>query len=325
MALLTGCLALAGFSGKEPVYVNFKLEPLAPGVWAALNTKHGICNAGIIDLGDKTVVFDPFMNIDAAEELKAAAEYLTHRSAALVINSHYHNDHIRGNQVFLPATIVSTYWTRQQMAISEPEELKWEKENAPGILASYRQRASTATGWEKEELPVWINYFEGMVQSGPKINTTLPNLTFTDSLWISGSRLRIKLVEFRNAHTSSDAVLLLPDLGICFTGDLLFNQNHPFLGDGHADSLKQYLTNWLASPSFQQLVPGHGPLSDLSTVKEEIRYINTLQEIVKMQQREGKPDSIIVNSPIPTPYQRWHLSRFFASNLSYLCRQASGH
>ena len=83
IALLVACLTLAGFSGKEPVYVNFTIEPLAPGVWAALNTKHGICNAGIIDLGDKTVVFDPFMNLDAAEELKAAALYLTHRSPAL--------------------------------------------------------------------------------------------------------------------------------------------------------------------------------------------------------------------------------------------------
>src|SRR4051812_33749820 len=84
---------------------HFTIQKLSEGVWAAINNDnygHAICNAGIVDLGDKTLLFDPFMNLDAAAELKAMARELTHKEASIVINSHYHNDHVRGNQLFLP-------------------------------------------------------------------------------------------------------------------------------------------------------------------------------------------------------------------------------
>ena len=72
-------LSIAG-SKRPPVSKNFSIQKLAPGVWAAIqNDKggHAISNAGIIDLGDKTIVFDAFINPDAATELKQAAEELT--------------------------------------------------------------------------------------------------------------------------------------------------------------------------------------------------------------------------------------------------------
>ena len=123
--------AVISFMPTPPASKHFKLEQLAPGVWAAIqndNYGHAICNAGIIDLGDKTVVFDPFMTPEAARDLKKVAVELTGRDVTLVINSHYHNDHIRGNQVFVPqANIISTEWTRNKMVPSEKEEQEWEK------------------------------------------------------------------------------------------------------------------------------------------------------------------------------------------------------
>src|SRR5687768_8061810 len=110
--MLPGMLQAQRRSKGSKESENFKIEQIVPGVWAAIqNDQYGraICNAGIIDLGDKTVIFDPFMNPEAARELKEVAEQLTKRPVSLVINSHYHNDHIRGNQVFSPeATIIST-------------------------------------------------------------------------------------------------------------------------------------------------------------------------------------------------------------------------
>ena len=48
---------------------NFTIEELAPNVWVAIHNDNfgkAICNAGIIDLGNKTVIFDPFMTPSAA-------------------------------------------------------------------------------------------------------------------------------------------------------------------------------------------------------------------------------------------------------------------
>src|SRR3990172_6492741 len=93
-------------TGGLPTSQHFRLERLADGVYAAIASGSGAatCNAGIVDLGDRTLVFDPFLTPKAAHDLRVAAEQLTGRSVSIVINSHYHNDHIRGNQVFSAET-----------------------------------------------------------------------------------------------------------------------------------------------------------------------------------------------------------------------------
>ena len=73
---------------------HFEIYELAHGVFAAIH-KDGsgaICNAGIVDLGDRTLVFDTFLTPQAAGDLKVAAEALTLRPVTLVVNSHCHND-----------------------------------------------------------------------------------------------------------------------------------------------------------------------------------------------------------------------------------------
>src|SRR5438270_10832420 len=79
---------------------HFRINELAEGVYAAISTNEGsaVGNAGIVDLGDQTLVFDTFMTPMAAQDLRAAAESLTGNSIAYAFNSHWHNDHIPANQ-----------------------------------------------------------------------------------------------------------------------------------------------------------------------------------------------------------------------------------
>ncbi|MFN2438529.1 MAG: MBL fold metallo-hydrolase [Chitinophagaceae bacterium] len=302
---------------------HFTIQQLSPGVWAAINNDnygHAICNAGIIDLGDKTVIFDPFMNIDAAKDLKQIAKELTKKDASVVINSHYHNDHIRGNQVFLPAAIISTIWTRKQIAISEPEELAWEKMNAPKLAENYRQKLKTASGLQKEELPLWIGYYEAMVTNGPLVKTTLPTVTFNDSLWIHGAKRSILLVEYKNGHSGSDVVMILPKEGIAFMGDLLFEKRHAYIADGNPSSWIKHLDEMYADPALQIFVPGHGKISGKSEVKQMSRYITDVQNLVHDAVQKGLPDSVIKKTPIPLAYADWKFGQFFGFNVNFLLK-----
>ena len=85
-----------------PSYPHFTLVEAGPGVYAALAGDTGACisNAAIIDLGDKTLIFDTFQTVTAAGDLRDAATRLTGRSAALSVISHWHPDHTGGAQVF---------------------------------------------------------------------------------------------------------------------------------------------------------------------------------------------------------------------------------
>ena len=99
-----------------PSSKHFRLEQLADDVYAAIHIDGGaaIGNAGIVDLGNRTLVFDTFFTPQAAHDLRAAAESLTGRAVDAVINSHYHSDHIWGNQAFSQHTdIISTVETRR--------------------------------------------------------------------------------------------------------------------------------------------------------------------------------------------------------------------
>ncbi|MGE5518982.1 MAG: MBL fold metallo-hydrolase [Candidatus Dadabacteria bacterium] len=320
--LLTG---LAATSFKTiPGSKHFTIIKLAPGVWTAINNDkygHAICNAGIIDLGDKAIIFDPFMNIDAAKDLKFIAGILTGKEATIVVNSHFHNDHIRGNQVFLPATIISTEWTRNKIAVSEPNELAWENANASKILMDYKQKLAKARGREREELPIWIGYYEGMLLSSPLVKTTLPSFTFADSLWIHGSIRSVKLVECKGGHTLSDLVLEIPSDGIIFMGDLLSQQRHPYLADGKWKSWITHLQNFYNNPSYKKFVPGHGEVSGKSELKTMMEYINQLHSLVEAQVNSGKPDSVIRQLPMPSVYNRWKFAHFYSENIEFLIKE----
>jgi cyclase len=319
---LAACIS---FITAPPASKHFRLEQLAPGVWAAIqndNYGHAICNAGIVDLGDKTVVFDPFMTPEAARDLKKTAEELTGRKVTIVINSHYHNDHIRGNQVFVPqASIVSTEWTRNEMLPSEKKEQEWEKKNAASRAIAEKEKLKKATDVDKKELVMWIGYYEGIHQSLPELRITVPDITFSDSLWIHGSKRSIKLVECKKGHTESDVVMLLPKEGIAFMGDLFFVNRHPYLGDGDAASWQHHVQHFREDTSIHKYVPGHGPIGGKAEMQLIENYITDLQELVKTGIEQHLPDSIIIQQPIPALYKQWWYGRFYKPNLQFLCEQ----
>ena len=124
--------------GTMPISEHFKLTNLAEGVYVAIATPSGGAgsNAGIIDLGNHTLIFDAMMTSLAAEDLKNAAEQLTGQRTTFVINSHAHSDHVGGNQVFGPQTpIISTHKTRAAI---------------PNTTANLKDLKADHSGMEKE-------------------------------------------------------------------------------------------------------------------------------------------------------------------------------
>lgn len=304
---------------------NFTIQQLAPRVWVAINNDNygkAICNAGIVDLGNRTLVFDPFMNPAAAVELREAAKKLTGKSVSIVVNSHYHNDHIRGNQVFVPnVTIISTTITKAHIEANEEEEQEWEKQHAPTLLQALRKRMVNATAAERVELPYWIGYYEGLVESAGQLYTAVPDQTFDDSLWIEGSKLSVKLVERKNGHTESDVVLLIPSLGIAFMGDLLCSQRHPWISDGTIDGWKESLKVFYEDTLYHTYLPGHGKVSEKPALKSLYEYFTDVQQLCDSAHTE-EAETALMNQPIPSAYSRWKCARFYQPNLQYLIQQA---
>jgi cyclase len=61
----------------------------------------------------------------------------------------------------------------------------------------------------------------------PDLRRVLADVTFEQRLTLHSSRRRAELITYGGGHTSSDALLQLPDHRVALIGDLLFVGSHP--------------------------------------------------------------------------------------------------
>lgn len=188
---------------------HFQLERLAEGVYAEVHVDGGwgISNAGIVDLGKQTLVFDTGLTPQAACDLRSAAELLTGRTPDYVVNSHHHNDHIRGNQAFPEAVVVSTARTLELIASQGHDDIDADRKQAPESLAEMKTLAESQDAESRGLATVWLPYWEGILASLSELQLRLPELTFKDQLTFHGKARASQLLATSGGHTEGDCVL----------------------------------------------------------------------------------------------------------------------
>jgi cyclase len=170
----------------------FRLEEVAEGVHAAIVTpgQGAMGNAAIVDLGERTILFDTFLTPAAARQLREAAIELTGRAPGLVVNSHRHVDHTLGNQEFVPdAMVISTTDTRERLRISPFFE------QLPTFVAAIEAR----TDEERSEaarsaLAADLADLRLLMAELPGVRRVLADVTFDDRLVLPGTRRRAVLL-----------------------------------------------------------------------------------------------------------------------------------
>ena len=254
---------------------HFSLHLIADGIYAAVHKDGGsaTCNAGLIDLGGLLLVFDTFLTPQAAEDLHQFALDQFNQAPQLVINSHYHNDHVWGNQVYNNvAPIISSVKTCEQFDTLGKEELEWYTANAASRFDEIqRQYQHSSDDESHESLLGMLGYYAGLVEALPNLTVCKPNLTFDKQLNLHGNHRSAQLLSFKGAHTTSDTVLYLPQDGIIFMGDLLFVNTHPYLSEGDPQVLMDVL-NIVLLLDASVFIPGHGSIGTAEDVQSLVTY-----------------------------------------------------
>jgi glyoxylase-like metal-dependent hydrolase (beta-lactamase superfamily II) len=305
-----------------PQSKHFRLQQVADGVYAAIHVDGGaaIGNAGIVDLGDRTLVFDTFFTPQAAEDLRIAAEAVTGRPVDAAINSHYHNDHIWGNQVFDADTdIIATAETQRLIdSTLGHDDFNSFRDSAEANLEATRAAFQAAEDEaERRQIAVWVDYHQAFVDAKPILNVRPPNVTFDQRLAFHGTKRSAEVIAFARGHSPNDAVLFLPQEGIAFLSDLLFIDYHPWVGAGDPDRLVQILHE-ISKWDPQLLVPGHGPVGPPESLQQMRQYIQTLDALVDKMMQEGQAEDRIDEMNIPPPYDDWLFAAFFPLNMHFL-------
>ncbi|MFJ6208527.1 MBL fold metallo-hydrolase [Lysinibacillus sp. NPDC092081] len=296
----------------------FTLHTLCDGVFAAI-AKPGQgawSNAGIIDLGDELLVFDSLSTPSAGEELRRQAESLTGKKVKYLINSHYHGDHVFGNQVFSDTTIISTYVTEKLCKEKNMiEDYEKEKQDMNQYLLHLKNQIdSTEDTIIKASL---INQYQEMskvLDDLFQLQLVLPSLLFEEKLTIRGSDKTVELYCLGGGHSPSDTFMYLPKEKIAFMGDLATEDLHVPIYNP-----EEFLTTLkrVKQIDINVIVPGHGNVADLTLCDTLIDYLSLMTQRAKEAlQRKLSLEDFISEFGIPKEYREWKGVNGIKANLT---------
>lgn len=315
---------MPAFSPTEHV----EIVELAEGIVASVARpgRAALSNAGAVNLGEITVVFDTHGSPQAAGELRMAAIAVGGgRSPRLVIFSHDHNDHILGGQSFADdAVFAASEQTRQLLLDSHEQDLAW-AEGAPEHLAALRTQAEEADSEAARDAAASrLGYMEALAELHGQLHVVVPQIGLEGRTVLEGSVHSADLITFDRAHAGGDVVLHLPFEGIVFAGDIVPVRTHPFLGQSDLQALVDAL-HAIERMRPKVVVPGHGPLGSLEDVETMQVYLSDLSDIARVLIGQGEDTAIGISAAeIPERYAEWAQRSFFFANLRALVTRLGG-
>jgi len=292
--ILLGLLASAAPALAQSA--DFDVTQVANGVYAVI-AKPGIASNGAFIVNrDDVVVVDTHLRPSWARETIAEIRKITDKPVRYVINTHWHRDHVQGNQAYIAAfgpgvTIIQQDFTRQDQIKNQPVEIAT---RAPEEIARPEKLLSSGknekgvplTAEARAQLQHGLDLQKAYVAEIPQIQLVPGNLTFDRSLVLHETGRDICLYYYGYAHTRGDAVVYLPAEKIVLTGDVL-ESGVPMMRSA-------YPVEWLGVlGSIEKLdwnivIPGHGGIQrNRETIDGFAAYLKDLVAGVKQAAAKG--------------------------------------
>ncbi len=280
---------------------SFDVIPVADGVYAAIGKPGVYSNAAIIVNRDDVLVVDTHLRPSWAQDLVREIRKITDKPVRYVVNTHWHPDHVQGNQVYVNVfgpnvEYLAQHITREDMIHKAIPSVQDSLRELPEKIAKDEKalaegkdpQGKPLTAEARAQLEKSIADDKAYLEELKKIQITLPTITFERSLMLHkpGDRT-IQILYFGKGHTRGDVVVFLPKEKVVVTGDLLTN-GIPFMRDA-------YPSHWVGTlESVQKLdwesaIPGHGVVQKgKGQIGNLIAYMKDLVAGVKDAVAQGK-------------------------------------
>ena len=286
---------------------DMELRALDRDVYACLQPDRGFgwSNSGFVGRGGGLVV-DTFWDLPRSRAMRDLYAGVHPKPPARVVNTHHNGDHCWGNQLFAGAEIIGHRLCAEAMRSDvslQPMQRFSETRVVPPGLERFARALSDYD-------------FRG-------IEITPPTTVFEDTLTIDLDGLRVDVLYVGPAHTVGDAVVHLPERGILFGGDVLWNACTPIGWEGSYRQWYAALDRVIAlAPNI--VVPGHGLLTDTDGVRELRRYFEFVEAESKRAYEQGISEYEAAQRIDLGPFAAWNEPERVLFNIRRAYRELRG-
>jgi len=238
--------------------VTIKTTKITEGVYmlegAGGNIGLSVGDDGVVVIDDQFAPLTP--------KIQAAIAAITPKPIKFVLNTHWHGDHVGGNENMAAAgaVIIAHDNVRKRMSVEQFIEMM------------------------KRKVPA----------SPPK---ALPIVTFSTDVTLHLNGEDLHIISAGPAHTDGDAIVVFPKAKVVHMGDCFMTISYPFVDlssggnfDGFVAAADKVLG--MADDSFK-IIPGHGALSSKTDLKSWRDMLATIRTRVKKQADAGKTLEVI--------------------------------
>jgi glyoxylase-like metal-dependent hydrolase (beta-lactamase superfamily II) len=283
------------------------LHELGDGLYAYLQPDGGWgwSNAGLISAEGTSLLIDTLFDLDLTRDMLDAMKAVTdHSPIGQAFNTHGNGDHWFGNGL-LPEGIPIVASAR---AI---EDMRTVPPAAVHMLFNEFDLGREFDAFAKRTM----RRFDFASVTG-----RLPTDSFENDHKLAVGDRTVQLIEVGPAHTQGDSIAYVPDADTVFTGDILFIGGTPMMWAGPID-------NWLTACdriielNAKTIVPGHGPVTDESGVRDVQRYLTYIKKEAKQRFDAGMDDEAAADDIDLADFRDWGDPERVAANVANLYRE----
>ena len=281
-------LALPSAAAARYPY-DYERVKVAEGIHAFIDTPgHAVVSGTtVVVIGDESVaVIDTGHHPRLTRRIIGEIRALTPKPVAFVVNTHWHNDHVSGNGLYVDAfpgakvvthVFTSTLLERDVRAFQGPNFAPFLRAQSKGLremlAAGQGSDGTPLTEARRARLQGFLDDADAAIEECAEFRFRGADLTFADRITLRLGKREVELVHLGRANTGGDIVAWIPDAKVLAVGDLVV---HPF-----PFATQSYIGEWAAAlrkveaMPFEALIPGHGP------VMRDRRYLLQVTEVLE--------------------------------------------
>ena len=263
IVLLILFMAQPGAYSATPDFANVQIqtEKVADNVFMLVGAGGNIG----VSAGKDCVLMIDTSYAPLADKIKAAIAQVSGKPIQYVVNTHWHQDHVGGNENFVKAGATVVAHENVRKRVSTEQFVKLLNKTVP-----------------------------------PLPESALPVITFSQDVTFHLNGNEIFIFHIERAHTDGDAIVHFKKSNVIHMGDIYFNGTYPFIDlsaggsiNGMIAAVKRIL---LLCDQNTKVMPGHGHLSNKAELQEYLKMLVAVRDRVSSELRAGQPLAAVIAS-----------------------------